>query len=188
MFALGKSSPLSCFSPVTWKFEGQIRKYIQFLNPGPDTLPGTINDIISIVSTVYHYRDCPFLMSRRLDLLFSLQHSIQYLLSPIQDFWRDMLTLGCCCYFDYLIFTEPWDGAASVGHRRRWGAASCALTWAGSIKLAGVWLRVAQPKKTIWTSAVRGPRKHGGSFWLNQVIWLLINLTLKSSKSSCLRC
>ena len=58
----------------------------------------------------------------------------------------------------------------------------------GAESWLGVWLGTTQPKKTIWPSAVRAPRKPVGPLWLNQIIWLLINLTLKFSKPSCLRC
>ena len=76
-------------------------------------------------------------MRERLDCFLSLQQSVQYLLSPVQDFWRDMLSSGCYCYFNDLMFTGYWDGKAFVEAPKEVGVASPALSGAGSMGLAG---------------------------------------------------
>lgn len=65
-----------------------MRKGTEFLIPGPDTVPGIV--ILDIMYQQYITIMINSCNEEKIRPFLSLQPSVQYLLSPVQDLWRDM--------------------------------------------------------------------------------------------------
>lgn len=94
---------------------------------------------------------------------------------------------GCCCYFNHLIFTERWGSKALAKAQKEAGAASLAMSEAGSMELAGYVAKNSSANKDPSGPVQSGLPGNLWGLWLNQDIWPLINFTFTFSKPSCLR-